>query len=230
MSTRGHHGLMMAAAGGGGGGAPNVLSLTPSAFNSAATSHHVDMPSSVSVGDLLIAIVGSDGSNANSVVSTPAGWTQIHTTFNSSTSNRGTDFYRIADGTEGGTTVDFATAAADELAAIVIRIAAGSYSGTPEGAIQVTSSSINPAAPTATPSWGADENLWITNLYRGRAPPTGFPLPDNRTTVNAMVDSSNGTSIGVCTDIQNVSSLSPGNWTAPTNTENVGSTLAVRPA
>lgn len=213
-----------------GGGFPVVLSVTTSAFITPATSHAVNMPASVDAGDLLIAAIASDGSNAGSAVATPSGWTSLGSAFNADASNRGSHFYKVAAGTEGGTTVDFVTTDSEELAAAIVRVEAGTYSAEPVHVIQQSTETSTPAAPSLSPSWGAADTLWIATLLMGRAPPSGFPLPDNQTTANGMSSGSTGAALGLCARSLNTATLSPGNWTQAAAIRQVVGTIAVRPA
>lgn len=226
MTTRGHHGILFAATVA--SGFPQYLSHTDTAFTTAATSHSANIGTTAS-GDLLIAFVVTDGSNINSAVTTPGGWTSIGTRHESTPSVRGSVFTRVADGSESGGTVNFVTAAAEEAAVSIVRIQAGTYNGAPEVTLAQASASMTPAAPSLTPSWGSANTLWITGILSGRAPPTGFPLPDNNVTVNAMISVSDGCSLTLCSDEVATGTLSPGNWSGNTATVSVGMTLAVRP-
>lgn len=96
--------------------APVVGSVQTTAFDIAATSHLVSMPSVVSAGDRLYVVFKA--TNATTPT-TPAGWTLL----DASISNSDTSvFYRNADGTEGGTTVNFVTGASQTAAAIAFNL------------------------------------------------------------------------------------------------------------
>ena len=82
-----------------------VVSVTHTAFTTDATSHLVAMPATVDAGDLLVTLVATDGS---ATLTTPSGWTNL-SSVPQSTTVRGSCSYKIAVGTEGGTTVDFVT-------------------------------------------------------------------------------------------------------------------------
>ncbi|KKL52238.1 hypothetical protein LCGC14_2287490, partial [marine sediment metagenome] len=97
---------------GAGGGFPQVQSVTETPFLSNTTTHNVSMPATVNSGDLLIAHLTFDASA--SVNSTPTDWTPVD-------ANRLNLYMKVADGTEGGTTVDFPTTAIEAGAAQVHR-------------------------------------------------------------------------------------------------------------
>ena len=141
---------------------PVVLSTTNSDFVTDTTSHLVAMPAIVNAGDLLMALVAT---HDTSTVTTPSGWTQL-VTANTGGAALGAQFgvyYKLAAGTEGGTTVDFVTSAAQRGAMTVYRIQAGTFaSGTaPEISTVATGSSVSPLPNTITPSWGTADTLFI---------------------------------------------------------------------
>lgn len=133
---------------------PAVEDVTTSYF-SAATAHAVNMPASVTAGQLLFVVLGIDQA---ATITTPSGWTVVE-----DSTTRCKSYARISDGTEGGTTVDFVTATSREMAAHVYRISnwygtisTGVFAGTPNG-----SSAGNPDCPTLDPGLGGKEFLWI---------------------------------------------------------------------
>ena len=98
---------------------PTVESVTEEGFAGATTSHAVDMPATVTSGDLLLMIFAS---YSNSAITTPSGWTELAKTESQFVSNA---FYaKKAVGTEGGTEVDVVTAAGVAASAHVYRITA----------------------------------------------------------------------------------------------------------
>src|SRR5688500_17791964 len=160
-------------------GFPVVESLTPSAFPIQSTSHAVAMPESVAPGDLLLAIFSNHG---NATVTTPAGWTVVGTTANTNRVRTGI-YARNADGTEGGTTVNFVTTAAEPAVAHVYGIAQWSGSGTITNDVQasfVIGAATAPDPPALDPStWGTESTLWLAaygaeNLGRTSGYPTSY--------------------------------------------------------
>ncbi|MCK4843505.1 MAG: hypothetical protein KAS83_00835, partial [Dehalococcoidia bacterium] len=95
--------------------APVVTSVTETTFGSDTTDHYVSMPATVDAGNLLIVLFTNDGSDT---VTTPAGWNELAS---NSIPNRVrfSVYYKIAAGTEGGTTVNFVTAGSEQAAAQV---------------------------------------------------------------------------------------------------------------
>lgn len=109
---------------------PVVESFTPTIFSTSATAHLVAMPATVNVGDLLIVMFTNNNATA-ATVATPGAWNQLHTTA-SATVRYGT-YYKIADGTEDGTTVDFVTSVSRKAVAHTYRISTWHGTTPPRG-------------------------------------------------------------------------------------------------
>lgn len=149
-----------------GGGTPvvpnNRLSVTATAFGSAATTHNVDMPGTVDANDLLVAHFTSAG---NSAVTTPAGWTLLYSGVNGTAVRTGW-YYKIAAGTEGGTQVNFVTASSVQAAAHVHRIEKGTYGVGLFTIFPADPASTNAPNPPEIPiPWGATQ----TTVFAGAA-------------------------------------------------------------
>lgn len=142
-------------------GFPVVESLTPSSFPIHATSHAVAMPNVVNAGDLLICIFTN---HANATVTTPSDWTSLGTAANT-TKVRTSLYARKADGTEGGTTVDFVTSITEPAVAHVYRITGWFDSGTITNDVAnaaVIGTGFSPDPPALNPAgWDIANTLWI---------------------------------------------------------------------
>lgn len=218
-------------AGGGGdlGAPPEFLGFTASAFPSATADHLCQMPET-QPGDLLLAVVSTDATGATSQVSPPPGWSMLFTLDDARNSMRGTVLVRTADGSESGGVVNFQTGGNTELAAAVGRVRTGTFSGTPEISAASHEATTSAPTPALSPSWGAKPTLWIPVMFLGRAPPYSGPYTDNFGVVDAMASSTNGCSLGVCTHIENVSTLSPGTWSHQPSSSPITALIAVRPS
>jgi hypothetical protein len=99
---------------------PVVESVTTTDFGTDSTTHNANMPSTVSAGDLLVAFCGFDVDTTESVT-TPSGWVKIaeHSSVNTGLL---AILAKRAVGTEGGTTVNFATGNAQKGTVQVYRI------------------------------------------------------------------------------------------------------------
>jgi hypothetical protein len=209
---------------------PVVESLTASAFPIHASSHAVAMPAQVSAGDLLLCIFTN---HAYATVATPSGWTSIGTTLNS-TVVRTSRFAKRADGTEGGTTVDFQTSVIETAVAHVYRITGWFDNGVLGDAIAdagVTGTGLSPDPPALDPAtWDIANTLWIAaygaeNLGVTSGYPTGY--------TNGRYDPSGGvagrSSMASARRENAVAAEDPGPFKNDADQAWVGVTIAVRP-
>lgn len=225
MTSRGHHGLLLADTVAP-SGFPQLLSITQTSFASAGTSHAASMPAVVNAGDLLVAIVSSDGSSSGSAVATPSGWTAGATAHVGVITVRLSVFYMVAAGTEGGTTVNFATTDSEEANIAVFRYAASTVNGAVGSAAQSNSSSMSPPSPTLAPSWGNANNGWIVAYVANGGLVTSYPLTGNQAFMNAP----SAAQLAYATQDIATGSLSPANWGRSVNATTGTATIAIRPA
>jgi hypothetical protein len=136
----------------------------------ADTAHLVNMPATVNAGDLLIVAIEMyfDELTGGSSITTPSGWTSkssVTQNFATTDSHRFAVFLKVAAGSEGGGTVDFATAdATTSAAAHTWRVHAGTWGGTladvEHNADTGGGTGSNPNVGSLSPSWGAD--VWLS--------------------------------------------------------------------
>jgi len=189
------------------------------------------MPATVNAGDLLIALFTNDG---GATVTTPSGWTQLASTANGS-AVRLSVYYKIAAGTEGGTTVNFVTSAnEEEAAAQVYRITNWHGTTLPEISTAATSTSTRPDPASLDPAgWDVADTLWlaVAGQDRGDQGPTiAYPAyyTDGISTLSsATTDSCRTLS---ARRVLAAASENPGAFTIPASEEWVAFTIAVRPA
>lgn len=131
---------------------PAVTSVTNSGAASFTTTPPVAMPATVDAGDLLLVHLSS---GVNSAGAAPSGWTSI----GASGGNPGV-YYKIASGSEDGTTVNF-NQGNGWWAAQCFRITGWHGSSAPEISTLASGVSNAPNALSVTPSWGSDDNLFI---------------------------------------------------------------------
>ena len=179
---------------------PTVAYSAGQAFSSNTTQHLVEMPATVYEDDLLIVCFATTDVPT---FTTPSGWTYklggvsgSYVRFNI--------YAKKANGTEGGTTVDFVTSTAETAAAHVYRIEGwyGNLSTSIEGTSRVQTSSDNSAEFNGeTVSWGAEDNLWFglagagDDGYGFSSYSAGFS--GGESTVSKREDN-NAASIGAC--------------------------------
>lgn len=211
-------------------GFPVVESMTTNVFSTASTTHNVTMPSTVAEGDLLLAFFTSDG---DATVTTPSGWTAVGT-LTRATYARGSVYAKLAAGTEGGTTVNFATSAGEEAASQVYRIS--NWYGSIADGVDIqsydpggTTSTPNPAS--LTPSWDTDDTLWIA--YAGGSSWTSVnAYPTNYTNGTHVLSNTGnaGASASTARRELNAASEDPSAFTMSSTNSGVVFTVAVRPA
>lgn len=211
-------------------GFPAVQSLTPSSFAVHANSHAVAMPAQVNAGDLLLCIFTSHG---YATVTTPAGWTSIGTTLNT-TVVRTSRFVKKADGTEGGTTADFQTSVMEPAVAHVFRITGWFDDGVFADGIAdsaVIGNGFSPDPPALDPAtWDVEQTLWIAaygaeNLGVTSGYPAGYS--------GGQYDTSGGVVARVSTASARrgnaAASEDPGTFTNDASQAWVAVTIAIRP-
>lgn len=145
--------------------APTVESITTQSFNSGDTTHNVTMPATVNAGDLLVLGISFYVGGA---ITTPAGWTALCVDTIITGTSHCAIYGKLAVGTEGGTSVNVATANPALGASHVYRItgwnnislAIGVASGTP-----ATGTSANGNPPSCSWTWGVLDELALTFVH-----------------------------------------------------------------
>ena len=124
------------------------------------TATNVTMPATVNAGDLLLVILA--GWNSSNAVNwtTPSGWTLLGSLVGGGTMRRLGVYYKVADGAEDGTSVNWVSSVNAFNAWVVYRITG--YSGTPEVSTGTTGTSSAPDSGSLSPSWGTQDTLWIS--------------------------------------------------------------------
>ena len=149
-------------------GFPQTAAPTVTSNDTNDTQNLVTMPATVAAGDGLVVILGLDNQNT---ITTPAGWTLLW--FDQSGAFFSfAGYVKVADGTEGGTTVDFVTSAASRHGAQVFKFTAGTWGGLVTDVVDgipVRATNDAPNPPAVTPGWGtAFDTLWfVTDLVNG---------------------------------------------------------------
>ena len=211
--------------------APVVASVTETAFGTNTLDHYVDMPATVNAGDLLIVLFTNDG---NDTVTTPGGWTELASDANG-TYVRLSVYYRIAAGTEGGTTVNFVTSGVEQAAAQVYRITNWHGTTPPEISTAATGTSTSPNPASLDPAgWDVADTLWIAVAGQDRGDQGGTTAYPASYTDGISTQSSDPATIGVCRihsarRVLAAASENPSAFTIPVSEQWVAFTIAVRP-
>lgn len=206
---------------------PSSTSPTTTVFASSVTSMAVNLPASISSGDLLIAHVGVRNAGT---WTPPSGWTVLVEQGGGGAVGETGVWYKIATGSEGGSatwTAGVATTAAWQVRKIT------SWHGTtaPEYASNNGDAvAVNP--PSLTPSWGAADTLWLA-LVGSSANTMNFTgAPANFTDLTSTTASSGGgaSNAGSAIRQNNAASEDPGTFTVSQNRWWASVTVGVRPA
>lgn len=123
-----------------------------------ATTPAINLPSSISAGNLLtLEILGLAGSART--LATPSGWTEAFTTTGGSSMRRLSVFYKSASGSEGSTVTVTFSGSMTGIAAIARRYTGAATSSLGSASTTGTSSSPNP--PNLAPGLGTHKVVWI---------------------------------------------------------------------
>ena len=218
---------------GGTGAAPTLMSRTTTQFASNTTAHSVNMPATVAAGDLLIVALSCRPDSGTPTVTTPSGWTALVTGAPASFPPfRMATFYRVASGSEGGTTVNFATSIAAHMVADCFRVQAGTYQGVPTASFNEPSPSVNPGAPTHASGWTGENVLWLLGFgTNGNVAVNSYPFAGNNNLSTS--GGTNNCSVVTCTTVNTTGTLGDVESMAfamAATTNYSGFTISIRPA
>lgn len=192
------------------------------------TSHTINLPASISSGDLLIVAVSMDG---NTSLTWPAGWTALSGPTNSGGDGTLEARYRIADGSEGAT-ITITTAASEAQSHISWRITGWHGTTPPEAGTPATANNSSPDPPSVAPSWGSEDNLYIAVMGWGVSTSNISAYPTNYS-ISQMTDAASNVGIAAIAIAGRelaASSDNPGTATIGSNSTWAANTLVVRPA
>jgi hypothetical protein len=214
---------------------PKTESLTETIFDTESTTHNVQMPSDVESGDLLLVFLSVDG-GTGSTVTTPSGWTSINDTTNG-TNVRSVVYAKSADGTEDGTTVNFATSNAEKASALTVSILASKwYGGSVATAVEATGASAgttaNPDSAALNPTnWGTENTLWFSYIS-GSTYSSVTTFPTNFVGMKHSTSGADTTNASSSLSYRqnNTASENPGAYTMGNSQSGIATTVAVRPA
>jgi hypothetical protein len=210
---------------------PQVLGNLPteSSFSIDVTSHLVSMPATVNAGELLLMIYSFDDPTSTTK---PAGWDDVPIT---NLPEFGV-FAKVADGSEGGTTVNVVTSVAATGAVQVYRISMwkGTVAKGVSAANIVTGTSANPNSDILSPSaGGVRQRLWISACgaqdddATATADPTDYPKGEYTASGGG---SNNGAIVATAYRELAASSENPGAFTLNQTQVWQATTIAVEPA
>lgn len=205
---------------------PVVQGVATSTRSSNATTTVVTFDAAASAGDLILVFHGSDsGAGANTY---PAGWVELVDAAGSGF--QASIAYLIATGGETSVTV---THTSERANAIAVRISGWHGTTAPEVSTAATGSSTQPNPGSLTPSWGADDTLWIAAAF---ADDSATPFPITAWPTNYASNQTQGSTAASAADVAiatrnlNAASEDPGAFTMTATETWSAYTVAVRPA
>lgn len=204
-----------------------VVATTNTSNQTAGTSHTVNLPASISAGDLLIVFFVNED---DTTVTTPTGWTLLKAMLETgAATNKMSIFYKVATGAEGAT-LSITTSSSRVSSHISYKITG--YTGAPQVSTGATSTSGNPNPDSLTPSGGAKDYLWIaacsTRFTSGAI--SSYPTNYSGSNLNSRITGAlGGSNVAVGTRNLNASSEDPGTFDFPTNQYWTACTIAIEP-
>lgn len=199
----------------------------------ATTAPDVLLPDNIAADDLLLILFVNDGAGSDPVATvTFPDFTQISTTQTTIFDDRVTLLKKKATGSEG-TNIVGTLSASEAFVAITVRIPAAQWSGDIDD-IQGGSSNSNggaattaPDPPTVTPSYGAEDTLWIVGgVWNDNTAINSYPYSSN----NIIKQRASECSIAICTNELNATSLNPPAYSISLAQRCMGFTIAIRPS
>lgn len=214
---------------------PTIASSNSSSQLSDTTTHTVNLPSGISVGDLLLATVAFDGNNPSPApsVTWPGSWTKLSTNIGTDSGDLFEVGYKVATISDVGLgSITLTSSNSQRSVHRSFRITG--YVSVPQIAVNSTSlSGTTPNPPNLSPTWGSQPTLWFavaalgpgTNVSVSGYP--GSPFPGTGSIIQSGTDF-NGASIVISTANSQVASVDPTNFTVNLNIGWVGATIGVQ--
>ena len=191
------------------------------------TSHVIDLPDGIVSGDLLMVFFSCDGTGDHTWPTSPA-WTRL-AKINNGTATASISFgYRIANGSDGTSM----TIVSDSEKAVAFSWRITDWHGTtiPEYAT-ASGDTTTPDPPNLTPSWGADDTLWIS-WYGINGNGAGTTYPTNYADNREYAETSAGASVSgaMCSRNLNATSDNPSTFQSSGASGWGAAIVAIRPA
>jgi hypothetical protein len=208
---------------------PSIAATNTTSVSVANTSHAINMPASISAGDLLMVIFALR--DATNTITWPGDWTMLcgEEQADASSRTRVEVGYKTAGGSDSLT---ITSSGLDESASIAYRITGHHASTAPECATASQATTVNPDPPALNPTnWGTENSLWIAGAVWSGSP-TGSAYPTNYDSNQLEVDSGGGTNANVkaATRTASTASEDPGTFSISASTNVSAVTLGIRPA
>jgi len=212
---------------------PTVNDSNSGSETSNTTTHTVNLPATVSAGELLIVWMAFDGAPTVTWDNTSHGtWSNHIDTPGPSSACKLVVKAKVADGTEGGGTLSIETSASEQ--SVHRSVSIGTWEGTLAGGLNVpaaaTGTSSTPNPPLATASWGnVDRKTIAIEGCDGARTVSAYPASY---TLNQFSDASGGgAGCGLGSAGRNqtgVGNQDPGTFTISSSDQWVAATVSVR--
>lgn len=211
---------------------PSVRSFIETSFPTDVG--NLNLPATINSGDLLIACLMTDGNPGITWDNTSHGtWTQLVDQTRPGTPELFI-YVKVADGTEDSGTLDLSSASAERGmgCAFAIQDWYGTLAGV-EAASTFGGASSNPDAPSLSPSWGSEDNLWFA-IYAAddgsNSVATAYPTNFSGNQHTGGAGGGSGAGYGTSSRENAASSEDPGTYTLTGSQEWAIATIAIRPA
>lgn len=209
---------------------PIPTTPTSTTFATSVTSMPVTMPASIASGDLLTAFV--EVRNAGTYSTVPTGWTSFLSQAGGGATGKLDGFYKIAAGTESGTTPTWIASTGTTATWQVVRTT-NWHGTTPPEATTASGDATAANPPSLTPSWGALNTLWLAVAGHAAISAAAFTAaPANYNNFLNTGASTGGSAVSLATSYRdlNATSEDPGAFTAGgSNRFWAAATVAIRP-
>lgn len=203
---------------------PSVDAVLTQQFASSTSTFNIDLPSTVASGDLLLILFAHNDSGAGiNLVSGPSGFTHLFEIDNSNYV-QAEAWAKVADGTEGGTSVTAEFNVSRSGCAQVYRVS--NWEGTLSGLEWATPTTYtlgtSRTPPALSPSWGAADTLWIAFAACGDDDEAFTGAPTSYTNLTSVVSGAGtnaGCEIGTARRENNTATETPSGSFTIANTE-----------
>ena len=215
---------------------PGIPTVTETAIASPASDTvDIDLPASVSSGDLLVMAIRWFTSTS---ATTPSGWTAISSGAAAAANGYLGIYAKVAAGTEGGGTVSITTnftpgAVTAHSFAIPASEWHGSISDIEGASVATNAGTTTPDPPSITASWGSDDNLFCTITGQHDDDVAITAAPTNYGTLVSTISgggTNSGCSIGTAFRQYASASDDPGTFTLASTESTIATTIVIRPA
>ncbi len=186
----------------------------------------INLPATVNSGDLLL-ICTENGNNRSSTF--PGAWTELFDTGSSDVAC--VVAYKIADGSEGGTSINVTLSGSSAKVGACLRITNWHGTTPPEATVSAFIAGGQPDPPSETASWGTANNLWIVFAACDPNSLTVSSYPTNYTMNQSVQAGGAGTSgmMVLASRELNAATENPGAFTMSSTSNCRGSTIVIRP-